>query len=142
MCIHDDVSTRIKESTLPANGLKFLWRNQVGTGTGIPCELRHAHATVEIRDGTDDGFAFCLRLRELDGIRKLTIGNINSGFHIPRIAIIGIPVKSLDIPHSCILASPIRHGRSAPCLAIRCLCLVPPPNLETRETLRLEKAET
>ncbi|MDE0625524.1 MAG: hypothetical protein OXH99_03925 [Bryobacterales bacterium] len=80
---------RIKESTLPAHSLKFLWRDQVGTGTCMPGELRHPHATVEIRDGADDGCTFRLCLRELDRILKFTFGNINGGFHILTVAIIG-----------------------------------------------------
>ena len=38
---------------------------------------------VEIFEGADNGFAFCLCLSELDCICKLVLGNINGGFHIP-----------------------------------------------------------
>lgn len=59
----------------------------------MPSELRHAHSTVEIRDGTDDGCSFCLGLRELNRILQFILRNINSSFDIPILAINGIPIR-------------------------------------------------
>ncbi len=109
MCIQDDVSMRINRSILSSHGVELLWRDQVGAGTGIPCEFCHAHATVEVRDGTDDGFPFGFRPRELDGIFKFTVGNIDSSFHIPTIAFVGSDAQSLNIPNSCYPASQYGH---------------------------------
>ena len=90
ICIQDEVSTRITTLSLPTNGVKLLWRDQVGTGAGVPCEFRQAHATVEICDGADYGFTLGLSPCVLDGILKLFVRNINSRLHMPMIANIGI----------------------------------------------------
>ena len=58
MCIQDEVSTRINGSALPARGLKLLRCDQIRTGAGVLDEFRHAHTAVEVRDSSDDGFAF------------------------------------------------------------------------------------
>ena len=125
MWIHDDVSTRIIKSTLPASGLKFLRRHQICTGTGKPCELRHAHATVEVRNGTNYGLAFCLRLSEPDGILEYVIGNVYSGLHTSRIAPFGFLLKSSSILSLCVLASSEVYGGSEKCFASRSLRPVP-----------------
>ena len=95
MWIHEEVSTRTTGLSLATNGLKFLWRDQVGAGAREPNEFRHAHATVEVGDGTDYGGTFRLCLRESDSILKLTIRNINGGLHISIIAKIGIVFKAI-----------------------------------------------
>ena len=87
MCIQDEVSTRINGSALPARGLELLRRDQIRASASVLDEFRHAHAVVEVRDGSDDGFAFGLRFCEPDGILKLIFRNINSGFHASKIAI-------------------------------------------------------
>ena len=97
---------RIKASGLAAYGVEFLWRDQIGTGTGIPCELRHAHATVEVHEGADNGLAFRLRPCELHGIFKLVIRNNNSSFHasilaVRRIFVMHMGNLSLNILESC-----------------------------------------
>ena len=56
-------------------------RNQIVAGARVPGECRHAHAAVEVRNGVDDGLTLGLRVRELDGILKFAIGNINGGLH-------------------------------------------------------------
>ena len=93
ICIQDEVSIRITElslSSLPTNGLKFFWRDHVGTAAGVPDEFRHAHATVEVGDSTNYGFAFRLGLGELNCILELSVGNINSGLHMSIIDNLGI----------------------------------------------------
>ena len=86
MCIQDEVSTSINGSALSACSLKLLWCDQIRAGASVLDEFRHAHAAVELCDGTDDGFAFGLCLCEPDGILKLIAGNINSGFHGVKVA--------------------------------------------------------
>ena len=90
ICIQDEVSTRITTLSLPTYGVKFLWRDQVGTGAGVLREFRHAHATVEICDRADYGFTLGLSPCVLDGILKLFVWNINSRFHMSIIANIRI----------------------------------------------------
>ena len=84
---------------MSASGLKFFYRNQVGTVAGIPWEFRHAHPTVEFCDGDNYGFISCLCLRGCDGILKLGIGNINSQLHVPRIVDFGVRAEP-DVPRS------------------------------------------
>ena len=84
---------------LSTSGLKFFYRNQVGTVAGIPCEFHHAHATVEFCDGNNYGFMSCLCLRESNGILKLAIRKINSQLHIPRIVDFGVKSEP-DAPRS------------------------------------------
>ena len=93
MCIQDEVSTRINGSALPARGLKLLRCDQIRTGAGVLDEFRHAHTAVEVRDSSDDGFAFGLRFCEPDGILKLIFGNINSSFHASKIAVYRSSIK-------------------------------------------------
>ena len=105
MCIQDEVSTRINGSALPACGLKLLWCDQIGAGAGVLDEFCHAHAAVEVRDSSDNGFAFGLRLREPDGILKFIFRNINSSFHASKIVIYGSLIK-----HNYILYRAVFEG--------------------------------
>jgi hypothetical protein len=99
MWIQHEVSTRINGSALPPRGLKLLWRDQIRASASVLDEFRHAHAAIEIRDSSDDGLAFGLRLREPDGILKLIFGNINSSFHASKMAIYRILIKHNYIPY-------------------------------------------
>ena len=87
---------RIKSSVLPAHGSKFFRRDQTTACTGKADQFRHAHTAIEVRDGADDGRALGLRLGKPDGILKLTIRNINSGFHTAKLIQCGRLVNKIS----------------------------------------------
>ena len=60
---------------------EFLNAHQILAGSRVLGELGHALTAVEFLDGSNDCFALRLCLGESNSIRKVAIGNINSGLH-------------------------------------------------------------